>query len=487
MNARVLVVDDDPALCDFLAEALQKRGYAPGCCSSADEAMALLEKKDFDLVVTDLNLGGTNGIALCERIAAARPDVPVVVLTAFGSIETAVAAIRAGAYDFLSKPVDLDTLCLMLERAVRHRALRQEVTRLRQTVCDVQGFSNLLGTSPAMRAVYDLLERAAESDASVLITGESGTGKELVARALHERSRRSAGPFVAVNCSAIPETLLESQLFGHTKGAFTDARESRAGLFVQAHGGTLLLDEISEMPLALQPKLLRALQERTVRPVGSDVEVRFDVRIVAASNRDIEAAVEERRFREDLFFRIDVIRVAMPPLRARGGDALLLAQRFIEHFAQKDGKHVAAGAQRRHRHADDVDAEEQVLAEPALLHLSAAAAEKLLAYSWPGNVRELQNCVERAVALTRSEQIELSDLPEKVRAYTSSHVVVAGDDPSELPSMEEVERRYVLRVLQAVGGNKVLAAKVLGFDRKTLYRKLLRYGVGSDTPGSSAS
>jgi two-component system response regulator AtoC len=461
MNARVLVVDDDPALCDFLAEALPKRGYAPGCWSSADEAMALLEKKDFDLVVTDLNLGGTNGIALCERIAAARPDVPVVVLTAFGSIETAVAAIRAGAYDFLSKPVDLDTLCLMLERAVRHRALRQEVTRLRQTVCDVQGFSNLLGTSPAMRAVYDLLERAAESDASVLITGESGTGKELVARALHERSRRSAGPFVAVNCSAIPETLLESQLFGHTKGAFTDARESRAGLFVQAHGGTLLLDEISEMPLALQPKLLRALQERTVRPVGSDVEVRFDVRIVAASNRDIEAAVEERRFREDLFFRIDVIRVAMPPLRARGGDALLLAQRFIEHFAQKDGKHVAG--------------------------LSAAAAEKLLAYSWPGNVRELQNCVERAVALTRSEQIELSDLPEKVRAYTSSHVVVAGDDPSELPSMEEVERRYVLRVLQAVGGNKVLAAKVLGFDRKTLYRKLLRYGVGSDTPGSSAS
>jgi len=302
-----------------------------------------------------------------------------------------------------------------------------------------------------MQAVYDLLGRIADSPATVLITGESGTGKEVAARALHERGPRKGRPFVAINCSAVPEALLESELFGHARGAFTDARAARAGLLLQATGGTLLLDEIGDMPIALQPKLLRSLQERTLRPVGGDEEMPFDVRIIATTNRDLHALVEEGRFREDLYFRINVIHVELPPLRARGGDVLLLAQHFIDVHATRAGKHVTG--------------------------LSPPAAEKLLAYSWPGNVRELQNCIERAIALTQHERIGVEDLPETVRAYKRSHVLIATDDPSELVPLAEVERRYVLRVLEAVGGNKTSAAHILGVTRKTLYRKLEEYGA----------
>jgi transcriptional regulator with PAS, ATPase and Fis domain len=311
-------------------------------------------------------------------------------------------------------------------------------------------FGNLIGTSTAMMAVTDVLGRIADSTASVLITGESGTGKEVAAQALHDRSPRRAGPFVAINCSAVPEALLESELFGHVRGAFTDARAARTGLCVQANGGTLLLDEIGDMPMALQPKLLRALQERRVRPVGGDKEIPFDVRVVATTNRDLRSLIEEGRFREDLYFRIDVIHVEMPPLRARGGDVLLLAQQFLDVQAARAGKQVTG--------------------------FSPTAAEKLLAYSWPGNVRELQNCVERAIALTRSPQIAVDDLPETVRAYKRSHVLIASDDPSELVPLEEAERRYILRVMDAVGRNKTLAARLLGITRKTLYRKLEQYG-----------
>jgi two-component system response regulator AtoC len=302
-----------------------------------------------------------------------------------------------------------------------------------------------------MQNVGRLLDRIAESEASVLITGETGTGKEVVARTLHQRGRRSGGPFVAVNCATLPETLLESELFGHTRGAFTDARGARPGLFLQASGGTLFLDEIGDLPLGLQPKLLRALQERVVRPVGSDVDVPFDVRLLTATNRDLESAVEERRFREDLYYRINVVHVALPALRARGGDVLLLAQHFLEGFAAQSGKKVAG--------------------------VSAPAAERLLAYGWPGNVRELQNCIERAVALTQYEHLTVEDLPERIRDYRRSHVLVGSDDPAELAPMEEVERRYVSRVMEAVAGNKTLAARILGFDRKTLYRKLEHYAA----------
>jgi two-component system response regulator HydG len=456
VRGRILVIDDEVEMCDVLREGLGRRDFEVTASISPSEAFAALTAGSFDAAVTDVNMREMNGLALCERIVANRPDVPVIVITGFGSFETAVAAIRAGAYDFITKPVDLGTLTLTLDRAVAHHALREEVKALREKVAEKPVFGELIGRSPAIRAVTDLLARVTGTDASVLVTGESGTGKEVVARALHAGGRRAAGPFVAVNCAAMPESLLESELFGHAKGAFTDAKTARQGLFVKGNGGTLFLDEIGEMPLGLQPKLLRALQERRVRPVGGDAEAPFDARLIAATNRDLETAVEEHRFREDLFFRINVIQVELPPLRARGNDVLLLAQHFLQLHAGHAGKGVSG--------------------------ISSAAAERLLAYSWPGNVRELQNCIERAVALTRFEQIAVEDLPERIRAYRGSQIIIATDDPGDLVSMEEVERRYVLRVLESVGGNRGQAAKILGFDRKTLYRKLERYGAaGQDS------
>jgi DNA-binding NtrC family response regulator len=446
-KGRILVVEDEREMRALLEKGLGRRGFAPTVRASADEAFALLETEDFDTVLTDLRMPGMDGLALCERIVLNRPDIPVVVLTAFGTLETAVAAIRAGAYDFVTKPVDVDALVLVLERAVQHRALREEVRRLRQALREVSAEGGWVGESPALRRVYELIERVADSDTSVLITGESGTGKEVAARALHARGRRHAGPFVAINCAAMPEQLLESELFGHAKGAFTDAKAARTGLFTKANGGTLFLDEVGEMPLALQPKLLRALQERTVRPVGGDTEVPFDARIVAATNRDLELAVEEGRFREDLYYRLNVIGLELPPLRARGNDVLLLAQRFVEHVAARTGKRVVGP--------------------------SPAAAQRLLAYTWPGNVRELQNCIERAVALTAYEQLTVEDLPERIRDYRASNSAQA-DDVSELVSLEEMERRYIQRVLEAVGGSRTLASRILGVDRKTIYRKLGR-------------
>ena len=454
MSGRILIVDDEPSMCEVLEAGLAPHGFTTHSTTSGDEALHLLDSNDVDVVLTDLHMRGLDGLALCERLAANRPDLPVVVITAFGSLETAVAAIRAGAYDFITKPVKMDALALALARAVQHRTLRDEVKRLRSLVAESDRFEELVGDSAAMRSVRAMLERIADSEATVLITGESGTGKELVARALHRQSRRADQSFVAVNCAAMPEALLESELFGHARGAFTDAHAPRRGLFLEAHGGTVLLDEIGDLPLALQPKLLRVLQERTVRPLGADREVPFDVRLIAATNRDLDSALDEGRFREDLYFRINVIHLAVPPLRARGSDVLLLAQHFLTACAARAGKHVSG--------------------------LAPAAAERLLAYAWPGNVRELQNCMERAVALAQFEHVTVDDLPEKIRAYRASHVLVASDDPSELVPLEEVERRYILRVMEAVGGNKTLAAQTLGIDRKTLYRKLDQYGAAPD-------
>jgi two-component system, NtrC family, response regulator AtoC len=455
VKRRILVVDDDAAMCGMLAAHLGRRGYEVTTREVAADAFELLRSSDFDAVVTDLQMRGMDGLELCERVVADRADIPVVVITAFGSLELAIAAIRAGAYDFVPKPFEIEQLCIALERAIQHRVLRAEVVRLREeAAAGPRPLDDIIGDSPAMRRVFELVRRVGESDATVLITGESGTGKELVARAVHRRSRRPDGPFVPINCAAVPEALLEAELFGHLKGAFTDARGSRPGLFLQATGGTLFLDEIGEIPLTLQPKLLRALQERRVRPVGADAEVSFDARIVAATNRDLEGAVADGRFREDLFYRINVIHIELPPLRARGADVLQLAQHLCAHFAAQSGK--------------------------AIRGLSPAAAQRIASYAWPGNVRELQNCIERAVALAQYEEIVIEDLPDKIRTYRSSHVVVASDDPSELVSMEELERRYIVRVLEAVGGNKSMAARILGFDRTTLYRKMERYGLPRD-------
>jgi two-component system response regulator AtoC len=457
MSYRVLVVDDDSSLCETLELALGRRGYRTASRTVAADALAALAAEEFDVVVTDLNMRGTGGIELCERIVANRPDIPVIVLTGFGSLETAVGAIRAGAYDFISKPVELDVLAIAINRAAKHRELREEVRRLRQEVVRTGPPDEFVGQSTAMRVVYEMVERVADSDTTVFVTGESGTGKELVARALHRRSRRRERPFVAINCAAMPEGLLESELFGHTKGAFTDAKNDQPGLFQQADGGTLFLDEIGDMPLALQPKLLRVLQDRSVRPVGARTWAPIDVRLITATNRDLESAIEEGGFREDLYYRINVVHVDLPPLRSRAGDVLPLAQHFLRQFAARADKNMGG--------------------------ISPAAAERLVAYSWPGNVRELQNCIERSVALARYDHIATDDLPEKIRVYRSSHVIVAGDDPAELVRMEELERRYIARVMEAVGGNKTAAARILGLDRKRLYRMLDRLGIGSPKNG----
>jgi two-component system response regulator HydG len=450
---KVFVVDDEREMTDLVQLGLKKRGFTVVTFGNGADALAGLSEHDVDVVVTDLNMKGMTGLELCQHIVADRADLPVIVLTAFGSFETAVGAIRAGAYDFVTKPVEIEALAIAIRRAGEHRQLRGEVKRLREAVKTAYGRSDLVGASPAMKQVYDLIDQVSATDATVLITGESGTGKEVVARAVHERSRRKVGPFVAINCAAMPEALLESELFGHAKGAFTDAKANRQGLFQQAHGGTLFLDEIGEMALALQPKLLRAIQERKVRPVGAEAEIPADVRIIAATNRDLEEMVEEKRFREDLYYRINVIHIPLPPLRARGGDVLLLAQHILGQYAVVFNKKVVG--------------------------LSPAAAERLISYDWPGNVRELGNCLERAVALAHFEEIQVEDLPDKVR-HKARTPALSGSDLPELLTLEEVERRHVLRVLEACNGNRTDAAKMLGLDRKTLYRKLLRWGVGDE-------
>jgi two-component system response regulator HydG len=451
-RARVLVVDDVQSMCEMLAERLPPIGFDVTWRTTGAEALAAFADTEYDAVVTDINMREMDGLELCDRIVRTNPEVPVIVITAFGNLDAAINAMRAGAYDFLTKPFDIKVLALSLERAVQHRRLRAEVKRLRRGVLDARRMGSLIGSSPAMQEVYGLIDRVADTESSVLIMGETGTGKELVAHALHERSRRKDHPLVVINCAAVPENLLESELFGHARGAFTDARSARTGLVMQANGGTLFLDEIGEMPLALQPKLLRVLQERKVRPVGGDTEVKLDLRLVCATNSDLETAVEEKRFREDLFFRVNVITLKLPPLRARGGDVLLLAQDFLERAAAK--------------------------ADRAVTGISPEAAERLMAYPWPGNVRELQNCLERAVALARYDQITVGDLPEKIQHHQPSYVVLAADDPSELVSIEEMERRYILRVMEAVAGNKTLAAQILKMGRRTLYRKLERYAAG---------
>ena len=456
MAGRILVVDDDQTLCETIETDLGSRGFDVVWHTTAEAALAALKDGGFDVVLTDLRMPGMDGIELCDRIVSNRPDIPVIVMTAFGSLEAAVEAIRAGAYDFVTKPIEMDVLALALGRAARHRALERKVRILSQTVEQSKEFGELLGSSPAMQRVYDRLARVAATDVTVLITGESGAGKDLAARAVHHKGPRRDGPFVAINCSAVPETLLESELFGHMRGAFTDARADRQGLFQQAEGGTLFLDEIGELSLALQPKVLRALEERMVRPVGSSTEVPIDVRLIAATNRDLESAVEEKRFREDLFFRLNVVQIALPPLRSRGSDVLLLAQHFIELSAARFSKPVTG--------------------------ISQNVAQKLLDYDWPGNVRELRNAMERAVALTMYEQVAVEDLPERIRSYRTSRVLPETNDPAELLPMEEVERRYIRHVLRAVGGNKTLAARVLGLDRRTLYRKLERYAEVEDSP-----
>jgi DNA-binding NtrC family response regulator len=452
MTPRILIIDDDAAMCAMLKTRLGARNFQVTTETDPQAACALFEAQPFDAVVTDINMQGQSGVTVCKRLLEMRAGTPVILMTAYGSMDNAIEGIRAGAYDFLPKPFEVEKLVLVIERGVQAAALRREVVALQNAP---------IASSTPILALRTLIERVAQSDATVLISGESGTGKELVAQELHRRGPRAAGPIVAINCAAMPESLLESELFGHTRGAFTDARTAKPGLFVAAEGGTVFLDEIGELPLMLQAKLLRALQERKVRPVGATAETAFNARIIVATNRDLEAMIDNRTFRQDLYFRINVIQLALPPLRARGGDVLALAQYFIERTAKQSKKAVAG--------------------------LASDAAQKLLAYSWPGNVRELENSIERAVALTTFDKISTADLPEKIRDYQSTTVSFAAGDPSALVPLEEMERRYILAVLEAVGGNKSKAARILQIERKTLYRMFERWGypTSSDKGGAS--
>jgi DNA-binding NtrC family response regulator len=455
LKPTVLIVDDDADLRELMREQCESRGaYRPLEASGTEEALALLRDEPVDVVVTDLRMPGPSGTELCREIVRTRPDVPVVIMTAFGSLDAAVDAIRAGAYDFLTKPFEPERLELVLDRALADRNLRDEVRRLRRQTGDTPGYLGMIGTSPPMQRLYQIIDRVASSEASVLILGESGTGKELAARALHRRSRRADGPFIALNCAAMPEQLLESELFGHEKGAFTDARTARRGLLREAEGGTLLLDEVGDLSATLQPKLLRALQERRIRPVGGDTEVTIDVRILAATHRDLRGAVEAGDFRADLYYRLNVIAVQVPPLRERGDDVLLLAESFI----------------------DEIAAREQTTPPT----LSEEVARRFSSYTWPGNVRELHNCLERCVALAGDGEIQLAHLPAEVREGPTHAPEVSEEEmvTHQFPTLFEVERRHILRVLDAVGGNKSQAARILGIDRKTLHARLIRYEQG---------
>ncbi len=450
MSHQILIVEDDVAMAQLLVEGLARRGYSARAVHDGAQALATLTEADFDAVVTDINMKGIGGLELCERVVEAHPGVPVLVITAFGNMDSAIRAIRAGAYDFLTKPFEMETISLALGRAVAHRELREEVRRLRDEVVNRKSTSRLVGESAPMRELIALVNRVAVTESPVLVTGERGTGRELVARALHDASRRRAGPFVTLSCAGVPATVLEGELFGYAKGAVaSDPRSARPGALQRAQGGTLFLDDIAELPVELQTRVLHALVSKRVKPVGGAQELPFDARVVSATTRDLEALVEEDRFHPELHFAINVVNVHIPPLRMRGNDVLLLSQHFVREFADKSDKQVTG--------------------------LAESAAEKLVSYAWPGNVAELRNVIERAVALTQYEQLTGADLPEKVRQPSPSTSAADADEALLVP-LDVVEKQHILRVLRAVKGHRTQCAKLLGLDRKTLYRKLESYG-----------
>ena len=442
MTAKLLVVDDDPAVVDMLCELLAARYQVAGE-TSASAALARIIVEGFDVVITDVEMPGMRGTELLAAIHEHNPGQLVLMITAFGSIELAVAAVRAGACDFITKPFKTDMLLLAIERALRERLMRREIVRLRQRLGDDHGGGDLVARSPAMRQVLELGARAARSEATVLITGESGAGKGALARWIHDRSGRRDGPLVEVNCAALPGALVEAELFGVRRGAFTDAHESRDGLFVEAAGGTLFLDEIGEMPLDVQPKLLRVLESSRARPVGATAEIDLDVRLIAATNCRIDEAVAAGTFRADLFYRLDVVRIAVPPLRDRIEDIPELVQMLLVRAAR--------GA-------------------PAPIGITEDALKWLCRRDWRGNVRELANALERAVALSEHEMIVLEDVRD-LAAEPPSHDLLAQAAARHL-SLDQVERGYIRKILDACDGNVSRAARILGIDRRTMYRKI---------------
>jgi DNA-binding NtrC family response regulator len=447
--ARILIVEDESGMAEMLSSFFGEQRYDAVTCSSGEEALVEVGRQAFDLVLLDIHLPEMSGLELLERLRAERPDMPSVVMTAFGSISTAVEAMKLGAEDYISKPFQLDELLIVVKKAVERRNLQREVEHLRHVVHGRYDFSNIIGRSKPMQDLFEVIKRIAQRrDASVLIIGSTGTGKELVARAVHHNSDRRDGPFIPINCSAIPETLMESELFGHQKGSFTGAHESRPGLIEEAEGGTIFLDEINSISLNMQVKLLRVLQERNVRRVGGRQPTPVDVRFISATNQDLEAMVRNGSFRQDLFYRLNVVPVRLPDLKDRREDIPLLVQHFLQSFASRAGEPVR--------------------------RFSPEAMRVLMTHGWPGNVRELENAVEYALTMGMTDLLGVEDLPDKITNPDRDIVEEAALDGV---SLAEMERRYIVRVLKKMGGHQIRTAQVLGIDRRTLYRRLRQYGV----------
>jgi DNA-binding NtrC family response regulator len=440
----LLIVDDDRVARELLAETLGREGYRVRVAGGGEEALRLAGAEPFDMALVDLRMPDVDGLAVLKQLAMIQPDLPVVILTAFATIETAIAAVNAGAFDYLSKPFRMEEIKIVVRRTLDARRLARENLQYRQELGARYGFEGLIGQSHQMVEIYKLIARMAALETTVLIEGETGTGKELVARAIHGASGRAARPFVVVDCAALPETLFESELFGHERGAFTGAFATRRGLLETSAGGTCFLDEIGELTAPLQAKLLRTLQERSVRRVGGNDEIPFDVRVVVATNRDLRKLVADGGFRDDLYYRLNVVTITVPPLRERASDIPLLAQHFLEVFARRTGRVVK--------------------------RLAPESVALLAGYRWPGNVRELAHVIERATALSSSETLLPDDFP--------SHLGEERDRAPRLPAegmtLEDVKRWYVNKVLEESGGNKLRAAELLGIDRRTLYRILER-------------
>lgn len=444
----ILIAEDEDLMRAIVSRLLEEAGYRVAAAANAEEALERFAAEDVALTITDIRMAGMDGLTLLDRIKDIDAEALVIVMTAYSSVDSAVAALRKGAYDYITKPFVNEDLLQSVKNAIRQRELFRENRALRRELDRRYSFAEIIGTSEALQAVFRLVEKVATTNTNLLIQGESGTGKELIARAIHHNSPRSERRFVAINCGALPETLLESELFGHTKGAFTGAVGNKLGLFRSAEGGTIFLDEVGEISAAMQVRLLRALQEHEVTPVGSSSAVSFDARVICATNRDLEKDVAEGRFREDLFYRLNVIEIHLPPLRERREDIPLLVRHFISRTAREQQREEKA--------------------------LTPTAVSALINYGWPGNIRELQNAIERAFTLS-GDQIDLDSLPPRVRdTAAGGHFSVRDPDGLRL-TLEEIERRHIFETLAAVNQDKARAANILGIDLSTLYRKLKRY------------
>jgi two-component system response regulator AtoC len=451
MKERILVVDDDASLRESLELFLSQEGYAVTAAGDANGALACIGEQSFGLVLCDVRMPGIDGLELLPQLVRRAPGTTVIMMSAYGNSDLAVEALNLGAYDYLIKPFQPSEVVLAIRKAAERERYRRKSALLKREVVQAVGQQPIIAASEPMVALLDVIERAAEYKATVLLLGESGTGKEVLARSIQAQSGRADEAFVAVNCGAIPENLLESELFGHAKGAFTGADRARRGLFTEAHGGTLFLDEIGELPAPLQVKLLRVLQEEEIRPVGDSKSHQVDVRVIAATSRDLAADVESGRFREDLFYRLDVIRIDVPPLRERERDIPLMVDAFVSHFAETLGKPVRA--------------------------VSHDALQRLVAHGWPGNVRELKNVIERAIILARGDTVTTAELPTALGTENAS-VSLPTHDLSLKAARARFERDWIQQALDRVEGNRTHAAKALGISHRSLLYKIKEYGIG---------